>query len=416
MEPTLVLILVLVVPLVLWVALLSRRTARPEEAGAAASGIREELRKGLREGREESARSASELRRELGEQLGRLTGSNQEAIDRLRDGLGVSVKELQASNEKKLDEMRATVDEKLESTLQQRLTASFKLVSERLDAVNRGLGEMQDLSDGVGDLNRMLTNVKKRGTFGEVRLEALLEQVLTPAQYEHNVETKAGSNKRVEYAVKMPGPEGDGHVWLPIDAKFPQEDYLRLLEAEDAADPVGVEAARKALVGTVKKAAKDISEKYLDPPQTTDVAVLFLPTESLYAEVVREPGTIEALYSNEHILVAGPSTMLAQLDSLRVGLKAMAINQRSDEVRKILAGVKTEFDKFGGVLDKLQKQIGAASKTIEETGVRTRAMQRTLREVEQLPGPETRAMLGTGNGGEFEDSHAIDVDEEPEGD
>lgn len=374
-----------------------------------AQEIREDLRNGLREGREESGRSASELRSELASQMQRLTDSNREAIDRLREGLSVGVKELQASNEQKLDEMRRTVDEKLENTLQKRLNASFNLVSERLDAVNRGLGEMQDLSAGVGDLNRMLTNVKKRGTFGEVRLGALLEQVLTPAQYDTNVKTKAGSNDKVEYAVKMPVPEDGGHIWLPIDAKFPMEDYRRLLEAEDAADADAVEAARKALVAAVKKAARDVSDKYLDPPRTTDVAVLFLPTESLYAEVVREPGTIEDLYSNEHVLVAGPSTMLAQLDSWRVGIKALAINQRSGEVRKILAGVKTEFGNFGAVLEKLQKQLNTASKTLEATGVRTRAIERKLRDVEELPEAEAQALLGTGDG-------AIEVDAESDAD
>ncbi len=374
-----------------------------------AQEIREDLRNGLREGREESGRSASELRSELASQMQRLTDSNREAIDRLREGLSVGVKELQASNEQKLDEMRRTVDEKLENTLQKRLNASFNLVSERLDAVNRGLGEMQDLSAGVGDLNRMLTNVKKRGTFGEVRLGALLEQVLTPAQYDTNVKTKAGSNDKVEYAVKRPVPEVGAHIPLPIDAKFPMEDYRRLLEAEDAADADAVEAARKALVAAVKKAARDVSDKYLDPPRTTDVAVLFLPTESLYAEVVREPGTIEDLYSNEHVLVAGPSTMLAQLDSWRVGIKALAINQRSGEVRKILAGVKTEFGNFGAVLEKLQKQLNTASKTLEATGVRTRAIERKLRDVEELPEAEAQALLGTGDG-------AIEVDAESDAD
>jgi DNA recombination protein RmuC len=287
------------------------------------------------------------------------------------------------------------VDEKLQGTLEKRLGESFKLVSERLEAVQQGLGEMRNLATGVGDLKKVLTNVKSRGTWGEVQLGALLEQILTPEQYDRNVQTKSGSSEVVEFAIRLPGPEDDkdSQVWLPIDAKFPQEDYLRLVEASEAGDAAAVTQAVAALVRSVQNSAKDISSKYLNPPKTTDFAILFLPTEGLYAEALRQPGLMEKLQNDYRIVVAGPTTLAAILNSLRMGFKTLAIAQRSSEVWKVLSAVKSEFGKFGDVLDRVGKQLDTARKSIDQTGARTRAIERKLRSVEALPVPGVEEML-----------------------
>ena len=298
------------------------------------------------------------------------------------------------SNEKKLEQMRTTVDEKLQSTLEKRLGESFKLVSERLEAVQRGLGDMQNLATGVGDLKRVLTNVKTRGTWGEYQIGDILEQILAPDQYEKNVQPKPNSQEIVEYAVKLPGRDDDSTVWLPIDAKFPQEDYQRLLDAAEAADAEGVEKSTKDLVRAIQTAAKDISSKYLEPPHTTDFAIMFLPTEGLYAEVLRQPGMIETLQQTHRVVVAGPTTLSAILNSLRMGFRTLAIEKRSSEVWEVLAAVKTEFGKFGDVLAKVKKQLATASNTIDSTEVRTRAMERKLKSVEQLPQDDASKVLG----------------------
>ena len=290
--------------------------------------------------------------------------------------------------------MRTTVDEKLQSTLEKRLGESFKLVSERLEAVQRGLGDMQTLAAGVGDLKRVLTNVKTRGTWGEYQLGDILEQILTPDQYEKNVQPKPSSKEVVEYAVKLPGRDSASQVWLPIDAKFPQEDYQRLLEAAEAADDEGVESSTAKLVRAVQQSAKDISQRYLEPPYTTDFAILFLPTEGLYAEVLRQPGMIENLQQNYRVVVAGPTTLSAILNSLRMGFRTLAIEKRSSEVWEVLAAVKTEFGKFGDVLKKVKKQLDTASRTIDDTGTRTRVMERALRGVETLPTDQATELLG----------------------
>lgn len=328
-------------------------------------------------------------------QLKELNNANQGAIDRIRATLDERVKELQSNNEKKLEEMRKTVDEKLHDTLEKRLGESFKLVSERLDAVHKGLGEMQSLANGVGDLKRVLTNVKARGTWAEVQLGAILDQILTPEQYDKNVCVKPETTERVEFAVRLPGPKDDPHsvVYLPIDSKFPQEDYARLQDAADKADPVAVQQATDALLRAVKASAKDIHDKYVNPPATTDFAILFLPTEGLYAEVLRQPAMVEDLQQNYRIVVAGPTTIVAILSSLRVGFQTLAIEQRASEVWRVLAAVKTEFGKFGDVLAKVKKQLNTASKTIDQTETRTRAMERKLRTVEQLPGSEALDVL-----------------------
>jgi DNA recombination protein RmuC len=282
--------------------------------------------------------------------------------------------------------MRETVDEKLKTTLEARLGESFKLVSERLDQVHRGLGEMQALAQGVGDLKRVLGNVKTRGTFGEVQLGALLEQILTAEQYATNVATLPGSNERVEYAIRLPGSQPGQPVWLPIDAKFPREDFERLLDAQDRADPEAAALAALALERRIREEAKRIHEKYIGPPHTTDFGLLFLPTEGLYAEVIRRPGLFEALQRDYRITLAGPTTLAALLNSLQMGFRTLAIEQRSSEVWQILGAVKSEFGKFADVLDRTQKQIDTVSKSIGAAGVRTRAIERSLRKVESFEG------------------------------
>ncbi len=357
------------------------------------------VREELRIGRDDAAKNASELRVELTSQLTAqlkgLTDSNEQRLDRLRTALDTQLKQLQEGNEKKLDEMRKTVDEKLQGTLEKRLGESFKLVSERLEAVQRGLGEMQSLATGVGDLKRVLSNVKTRGTFGEVQLGAILEQILTPDQFARNVQPKPDSREIVEFAVRLPGPDSSRErpLWLPIDAKFPQEDYARLVLAVEAGDVEALAAATAALVRAVRLAAQSIEAKYVAPPHTTDFAILFLPTEGLYAEVLRQPGLVETLQREFRVVVAGPTTLAALLTSLRMGFKTLAIEQRASEVWQVLAAVKAEFGKYGDVLDKVKKQLQAASNTIDETGTRARAITRRLRDVETLQVGESEQVL-----------------------
>lgn len=328
-------------------------------------------------------------------QLKEITDSNQAALDRIRSTLDDRVKELQASNEQKLEEMRRTVDDKLHDTLERRLGESFKLVSERLEAVHKGLGEMQTLATGVGDLKRVLTNVKVRGSWAEVQLGALLEQTLAPEQYAKNVCVKQGSAERVEFAIRLPGSkaEPDSHIWVPIDSKFPQEDYLRVQDAAERADPEAVQQAVEALLRAVRAAAKDIHDKYVNPPETTDFAVMFLATEGLYSEVLRQPGFAADIQTRYRVTIAGPSTLSAYLVSLRMGFQTLAIEKRASEVWRVLGAVKTEFGKFGDVLDKVKKQLGTAAKTLDDTGRRSRALERQLRTVEQLPDAEASQVL-----------------------
>lgn len=328
--------------------------------------------------------------------LGQLVESNEKKLEALRNVVDLRLKELQEGNTKKLDEMRKTVDEKLQGTLEKRLSESFKLVSERLELVHKGLGEMQTLASGVGDLKKVLTNVKARGTWGEIQLGNLLEDVLTPDQYAKNVATKENSQERVEYAVKLPGKHDreDEVVWIPIDSKFPKEDYERLMEAADRADPAAVEEASKALVDRIKASAKEIRDKYINPPSTTDFAILFLPSEGLYAEVVRKPGLVDLLQREFRVNVSGPTTLAALLNSLQMGFRTLAIEKRSSEVWKILGAVRTEFGKFEQVLQNIRKKIDQASKTIGEAETRTRVMARKLDGVQELPNIEARGLLG----------------------
>jgi DNA recombination protein RmuC len=311
----------------------------------------------------------------------------------IRTTLEGRLQSLQAGNEAKLDQMRATVEEKLQSTLETRLGESFRLVSERLEQVHQGLGEMQTLAAGVGDLKRVLGNVKVRGTFGEAQLGGLLEQVLLPEQYAINQATRPGSNERVEFAVRMPGRGGGDTLWLPIDAKFPAEDYERLQAAQEQGDPVLVEAAAQALENRIKIDARNIRDKYIEPPYTTDFAILFVPSESLFAEILRRPGLIDTLNRERRVVVAGPTTLFAMLNTLQMGFRTLAIEQRSAEVWRLLGAVKTEFARFGDWLNKVRDQVRSVSNSLDAADTRTRQMQRALKEVEALPTDQTSQLL-----------------------
>lgn len=329
------------------------------------------------------------------QQLANLSQTNEYKLDKMRETIEEKLKQLQEDNSSKLEQMRATVDEKLYSTLEQRLGESFKLVSERLEMVHKGLGEMQTLANGVGDLKRVLTNVKTRGTWGEVQLGNILEQVMTPEQYSQNVATKKNSAERVEFAVKLPGRDiKDGDVvWLPIDAKFPQEDYQRLMDAQEQGNPVLAEEAAKAMELKVKSFAKDIRDKYIDPPATTDFGIMFLPTEGLYAEVLRRPGLCDCLQRDYRIVAAGPTTLIALLNSLQMGFRTLAIEKRSSEVWLLLGAVKTEFGKFGDILDKTQKKLQEASNTIEDAARKSRNIGRKLKSVQELSADSAADLL-----------------------
>jgi DNA recombination protein RmuC len=348
------------------------------------------------------------------EQLKALGDANERRLAEVRQTVEGRLTLLQAGNEAKLEQMRATVDEKLHATLEQRLGESFKQVAERLEQVHQGLGEMQTLARDVGSLNRVLTNVKSRGIYGEVQLAGLLEQVFTPEQYARNVETVPGSGARVEFAIRLPGRHGTGlggaggpPLWLPIDAKFPREDYERLLDAQERADAPAVEAAGKAIELRLRLEARSIREKYVAAPHTTDFAILFVPTESLYAEALRRPGLMEALQREHKITLAGPTTLLATLTSLQMGFRTLALEQRSAEVWDVLGAVKTEFGKFGDVLAKTKKKLDEASNSIDQAAVRTRAMARQLRTVESLPEHRVQQLLPGLVAEEGDDSDAV---------
>jgi DNA recombination protein RmuC len=346
-------------------------------------------------GREEQSLALKRFGDTLQQTLARLTESNAQRLLEVRATLEEKIKDLQTDNGARLEEMRKTVDEKLHATLEQRLGESFKLVSDRLEKVHQGLGEMQQLAIGVGDLKRVLTNVKTRGTWGEVQLEMLLEQVLTPEQYAKNVETVPGSGERVEFAIKLPGQDhGNTPVWMPIDAKFPKEQYERLSDAADRADAEGVATAGRELERVIRGEAKTIADKYLSPPLTTDFAILFLPTEGLYAEVMRRPGLADDMQRVHRVSIAGPSTLSALLNSLQMGFRTLALEQRSSEVWQVLGAVKTEFGKFGDVLSATRVALERAAKNIESAEVRSRQMARKLKSVEALPAAQAEQLLG----------------------
>ncbi|CAM3905187.1 DNA recombination protein RmuC [Paracidovorax anthurii] len=337
---------------------------------------------------------AAVARRELGEALGAFRAELAQTSESLRGTLHERLSAIQADNAAKLEDMRRTVDEKLHATLEQRLGESFKLVSDRLEQVHKGLGEMQTLAGSVGDLKRVMTNVKTRGTWGEMQLGAIIENVLAPDQFARNVKAVPGSDELVEFAIRLPGRGHEEPVWLPIDSKFPVESYQRLLDAHDAADRAAVQAAGNALEAAIRLEARKIFAKYVSPPHTTDFAVLYLPTEGLFAEVIRRPGLVEALQNDCRVMVAGPANLAAMLSSLQMGFKTLAIEKRSSEVWGLLGAVKTEFAKFGDVVDATRKSIDAAAKRFDEVGVRTRAIQRRLRDVQDLPAPQAEGLGG----------------------
>jgi DNA recombination protein RmuC len=433
---TLALLLGLMTVILLQVALLWRGS-RPGEEAAALRTLQDGLDKGLarleRELREELARSRREDAEEafrdreeraqsanlLGQavstqmgQLGTLQAERLEAFarelsrfslglderfERLKSGVESRLTAMQADNAGKLEEMRRTVDEKLHATLEQRLGESFKLVSERLEQVHRGLGEMQNLAAGVGDLKRVLTNVKTRGTWGEVQLAALLEQLLTAGQYAANVAVRPGSAERVDFAIRLPGRDDGATVWLPIDAKFPVEDYQRLLDAQE---PAAIEEAAKAIETRLKNEAKSIRDKYVAPPHTTDFALLYLPVEGLYAEALRRPGLAETLQREYRVSLAGPTTLAALLNSLQMGFRTLAIEQRSAEVWAVLGAVKSEFGKFGEALAHTRKKLEEASNSIVRAETRTRQLTRKLKDVEALPAGDAQQLIGGDEDGE----------------
>lgn len=383
---------------------LLRRPSSSNEAAVQAlqqslQSMHEKLERIERELRTEITESSRGGRQELTQNLAVFQQSQVQQLTLMQksigDTLNQQLQQLQKSNADKLDEMRRTVDEKLQTTLEKRLSESFKQVAERLEQVHNGLGQMQKLADGVGSLQRVLTNVKTRGMFGEVQLEALLEQVLTIEQYAKQVETKPRSNQRVDFAIRFPGRGGaDGEpVWLPIDAKFPREDYERLLDAQDRADGVAAEIAAKALEVRIRTEAKSIAESYLAPPHTTDFAILFLPTEGLYAEVLRRPGLMDTLQRDYRVTLAGPTTLLAMLNSLHMGFRTLALEQQASEVWKVLGAVKTEFERYGDWVEKVREQVQKAADTLDRADTRSRQMRRALKNVEALPEGEAQALL-----------------------
>lgn len=341
----------------------------------------------------------------LNTQLQGLSEANARRLAEVRGTLETQLTSMQQTNAAKLEEMRKTVDEKLQHTLETRLGESFKQVAERLEQVHHGLGQMQSLTKGVGDLQRVLTNVKTRGMFGEVQLEALLEQVLTPEQYSKQVETKPRSNQRVDFAIRFPGRSSDGTpVWLPIDAKFPREDYERLLDAHDRADAAGVESAGRALEVRIREEAKSICEYYLCPPFTTDFAILFLPIESLYAEVLRRPGLMDKIQRDYRVTLAGPTTLLAMLNSLHMGFRTLALEQQASEVWKVLGAVKTEFEKYGEWVARIKEQVQKAADTVDKADTRAKMMRRALKDVEALPEGQAQALLPPADNGDDSDA------------
>lgn len=388
---------------VLLVLLLRRSGQGNSEAQAALvlslQNVQDKLERMERELRHDISESSRGGRQELSQNLATFQQSQVQQLTLMQksisDTLNQQLQQLQRSNAEKLDEMRRTVDEKLQTTLEKRLSESFKQVAERLEQVHNGLGQMQKLADGVGSLQRVLTNVKTRGMFGEVQLEALLEQVLTVEQYAKQVETKPRSNQRVDFAIRFPGRGGhDGEpVWLPIDAKFPRDDYERLLDAHDRADAVAAELAAKALETRIRTEAKSIAESYLAPPHTTDFAILFLPVEGLYAEVLRRPGLMDSLQRDYRVTLAGPTTLLAMLNSLHMGFRTLALEQQASEVWKVLGAVKTEFERYGDWVEKVREQVQKAADTLDRADTRSRQMRRALKNVEALPEGEAQALL-----------------------
>ena len=352
-----------------------------EESSNSAKGQREELAAALKNVSETTLKSLTEISGMLRDQLDQVTGQAR----RLTDNVDTRLKELREENTQQIEKMRSTVDEKLQGTLEKRLGESFKLVSDRLEQVHQGLGAMRQLASDVGGLQKVLSNVKTRGGWGEVQLGNLLEQVLTADQFARNVQTRDETSERVDYAIKLPGDENGAPVWLPIDSKFPTEDYQRLVAAQDKGDVDLIEGAMKSLETQLKKSAKDICSKYINPPRTTDFALMFLPTEGLYAEAIRRVGLVEQVQRDCRVIFAGPTTLAALLNSLQMGFRTLAIQKSSSEVWNLLAGVKTEFGKFGEALSKVREKLDQASRDIDKVEVRSRAISKQLQKVDNLP-------------------------------
>jgi DNA recombination protein RmuC len=420
-EPLLIILAVLVAgAIILLVVLLTRSPHKLLQLEAQLTSFEKNqerteraLKEEIAQNREEANSNSKQLREEVinqmtrvatmqkeqletfSNQLATLTQTNVQKLDKMRETVEDRLKFLQEDNATKLEKMRETVDEKLHATLERRLGESFKLVSDKLEMVHKGLGEMQNLAIGVGDLKKVLSNVKTRGILGEIQLGNILEQILTTEQYATNVVTKKGSRDHVEFAIKLPGKDDSREVvYLPLDAKFPREHYDALITAYDHGDLVAVEDAAKLLEGNIKKFAKDIKDKYLDPPHTTDFGIMFLPVEGLYAEVVRRPGLIETLQRDFKIIITGPTTLAALLNSLQMGFRTLAIEKRSSEVWRLLGIVKTEFGKFGDILEKTHKKLQEASHTIEDAASKSRNIEKKLKNVQELPSPEPLSLLG----------------------
>ena len=409
-----VIVLAVIIGAALYV--MRRFTQAPSQANQAMEQLEEKLERisrdmrfevseNLRGNRQEMSQSMAQFQQTLTEQLSlmqanlntqlqSLSEGNTRRMAEVRETLDKQLTNLQQTNTAKLDEMRKTVDEKLQTTLEARLNESFKLVADRLDQVHQGLGQMQTLAQGVGDLQRVLSNVKTRGIFGEVQLQALLDQVLTIEQYGKQVETRPRSNQFVDFAIKLPGRSEDGlPVWLPIDAKFPREDYERLLEAQNRSDAPGAESAAKAMEARIRLEAKTIADSYLSPPHTTDFAILFLPVEGLYAEVLRRPGLMDALQRDFRVTLAGPTTLLAILNSLHMGFRTLALEKQASEVWKVLGAVKTEFERYGEWVAKVREQVQKAADTLDKADTRSKQMRRALKVVEALPEAEALVRL-----------------------
>lgn len=390
------LLLAVLIVLFVLVKRIGERDKANTDSDAQLIKMRDDMLKELRENREESSRAVHTSMKTMSEMLltaqAKANEANLAAMENTRKSIKDGMIEIRTENNRQLEEMRKTVDEKLQKTLNERISESFKAVNERLEQVHQGLGEMQSLASGVGDLKKVLSNVKTRGILGEIQLGAILEEILAPEQYETNAITKIGSTNRVEYAVKMPGSGGET-VYLPIDAKFPADAYTQLMDAYETADPLAVEAAGKVLESRIRQFAKDIRDKYIDPPNTTEFAIMFLPFEGLYAEVVRR-GMVEVLQRDYHVNIAGPTTMAAILNSLQMGFRTLAIQKRSGEVWKVLGAVKTEFDKFGNVIAAAQNRLEQANDELDKlVGVRTRQIQRKLSSVATLTEQESREVL-----------------------
>ena len=367
-----------------------------DETNKTAQSAREELTKLFTQFTQLIDNKIQTIREELTSKINDLTKETAIVFEKNRETIEKKLKDIQENNNNKLEEMRRTVDEKLHDTLEKRLTESFKVVSDNLDRVQKGLGEMQSLAIGVGDLKKVLSNVKAKGVLGEYQLAAILEQVLAPNQYAVNVKIKANSKESVEFAIKIPSNEDiNKHVWLPIDSKFPTVDYENLMTAYDMADIQAVERSQKELESKIKKFAKDIRDKYIDPPNTTEFAIMFLPFEGLYAEVLRIPNLFQSIHNELRISIASPTTISAFLNSLQMGFRGLAVEKRTSEIWSLLGAVKTEFGKFAGVLEATKKKLDSASEELAKTGTRSRQIEKQLKDVQTLPEPETRSLLGT---------------------